>query len=370
MDTKAAGPIDVHAHMVVREVEELIAGHPKGSAAIRTFADRQGGASAAVTQAMMAERFERLVSVERHLADMESAGVQAQVLSGVQFNYWAERQLAREIYLATHEGLSNYCAAAPGRFSGLGTVPLQHPDLCIDALEDAVLKHGFKGVSIASHVEPADGGRPVELSAPGLEDFWRRCVELEAVVFLHPLGCTIDHRLDQWYLANSVGQPLEHAIALAHLVFSGVLDRHRGLRLIAAHGGGYFTSQLGRLDHAWKHRSDARTPERLPSSYLRDIFVDSCVHSPHVLRGLVEQMGSDRILMGSDQPFDMGSEQPLADLNSAGLQPADVEAIATLNAVELGLHPRVPQPGTSSAELADLAVSAPQYAKEGKTDHE
>ena len=203
------------------------------------------------------------------------------------------------------------------------------------ALDHAVLTCGLKGIEVSSFARSADG--VIDLSHPGLEALWARAVELDALVFLHPLGCSVDGRLDRWYLSNIIGQPLEHTIALSHLIFSGVLDRHPTLKLLAAHGGGYLPAYLGRSDHAWRERSDAHTCERLPSAYMSSIFVDSLVYSAQALRGLVAIVGPDRVLLGTDFPFDMGVADPLGRLDAAGLTPHDRALVAGRNAQRLNL---------------------------------
>ncbi|MDX8056698.1 amidohydrolase family protein, partial [Lentzea sp. BCCO 10_0798] len=134
--------------------------------------------------------------------------------------------------------------------------------------------------------------------------------------FLHPFGCTLDERLDRWYLSNTAGQPTENAVALSHLIFSGVLDRHPGLCVVAAHGGGYLPTHIGRSDHAWRARADVRGCAHPPSSYLRRLYFDSLVHDPHVLRELIRVAGPDQVLLGSDFPFDMGTDDPLGALRA------------------------------------------------------
>jgi aminocarboxymuconate-semialdehyde decarboxylase len=159
------------------------------------------------------------------------------------------------------------------------------------------------------------------------------------VVFLHPFGCSLDERLDRFYLANTVGQPVENAVALSHLVFGGVLDRFPGLRIVAAHGGGYLPTFLGRSDHAWEVRPEARGCAHRPSTYLSRLHFDSLVHSPEALRALVRVVGAERVLLGSDFPFDMGVPDPVARLAAADLTPAEQHAVLSGNAVRLGLVP-------------------------------
>jgi aminocarboxymuconate-semialdehyde decarboxylase len=200
-------------------------------------------------------------------------------------------------------------------------------------LEDAVTGCGLRGVEISSH---APG---VELSDQRLEPFWARAEELGAVVFLHPFGCTLDERLDRFYLANTVGQPVENAVALSHLIFSGVLDRHPRLRVLAAHGGGYLPTYLGRSDHAWHVRPEARGCQRPPSEYLSRLYFDSLVHSPGALRALVAAAGAERVLLGSDYPFDMGVTDPVQRVEAAGLPAEAEQAICSGNAARLDLIP-------------------------------
>jgi aminocarboxymuconate-semialdehyde decarboxylase len=327
------GPVvDVHAHVLIPELSALVAGDPRLAAHDALELRRNGAESLAVSGKMVGERIPRLTQLEPRLADMDAAGVDVQVLSvsPSQYHYWADAELARKLTHAANRAIAAYIAEEPTRFRGLGLVPLQHPDLLVDALRDAV-DLGLAGVEISSH---APG---VELSDSRLEPFWAAAAELDALVFLHPFGCTLDERLDRFYLSNTVGQPVENAVALSHLIFAGVLDRHPGLRLLAAHGGGYLPTFLGRSDHAWAVRPEARGCADEPSSYLRRLYFDSLIHTPHALRALVEVAGADRVLLGSDHPFDMGVPDPVARLAAAGLPPADEHAIRTGNAQALGL---------------------------------
>jgi aminocarboxymuconate-semialdehyde decarboxylase len=130
----------------------------------------------------------------------------------------------------------------------------------VAALDHAVLTCGLKGIEISSFARSADG--VIDLSHPGLDALWTRAAELDALVFLHPLGCTMEGRLNRWYLSNVIGQPLEHTIALSHVIFSGVLDRHPTLKLLAAHGADYLPTYLGRSDHAWCERPEAANDRR------------------------------------------------------------------------------------------------------------
>lgn len=323
--------VDVHAHVLLPEIDELVGGLPGLAGARALDARRNGPAALAVNGPMIGERIPRLTDPAARLAVMDAQGVDVQLVSPSpsHYHYWADEQTAEKVYRLANEATAAHCATAPDRLKGLGLVPLQHPELAVEALGHA-LERGLLGVEISSHAP----GR--ELSDPAYEPFWSRVEETGALLFLHPFGCTLDERLDRWYLSNTVGQPTENAVALSHLIFSGVLDRHPGLKVIAAHGGGYLPTHIGRSDHAWSTRSDAGAGcAHLPSTYLKRLYFDSLVHDPAVLRELVRAAGADRVLLGSDFPFDMGSEDPVGALRAARLADTDFHAVRGGNATAL-----------------------------------
>ncbi|HET6711350.1 amidohydrolase family protein [Amycolatopsis sp.] len=307
----SAPTIDVHAHVLLPEVEDAVAGHPALAAARALDARRNGPEALAVSGPMFRDRVPKLTDVRARLAAMDASGIDVQLVSPSpsHYHYWAEETPARTVWELANAGTAEHVAQAPDRLRGLGLVPLQHPEHAVEALDHA-LGLGLRGVEISSHAPER------ELSDPAYEPFWKRAEETGAILFLHPFGCTLDERLDRWYLSNTVGQPTENAVALSHLIFSGVLDNHPGLRVVAAHGGGYLPTHIGRSDHAWRARPDARGCAHPPSSYLGRLYFDSLVHDPHVLRELIRVAGPDRVLLGSDFPFDMGTDDPLGALRA------------------------------------------------------
>ncbi|MCC8930218.1 amidohydrolase family protein [Rhodococcus sp. I2R] len=325
--------VDVHAHAIVPEIEAAVAGRAGLDAHRALDARRNGAESLQVSGKMVAARISQLIGVDRRLADMDAAGIDIQVVSPSpsHYHYWADRELAQVVTSSANRGIAALVAEEPSRLVGLGLIALQHPEDVVAALDDAVITCGLAGVEISSF---APG---VELSDARLEPFWARASELGAVVFLHPFGCSLDERLDRFYLSNTVGQPVENAVALSHIIFAGVLDRHPTLRVLAAHGGGYLPTYIGRSDHAWEVRPEARRCTDRPSSYLPRITFDSLVHGAGALRALVDAVGTESVVLGSDYPFDMGTTDPVSQVRAAGLTEAATRSILGDNAFRLGL---------------------------------
>lgn len=335
--------VDCHAHALFPALQKRVAEtDPEGfSAHQRLEASRNGLESLRISGAMVGARIPQLTGTGRRLADMDAAGIDVQLVSPSPSHYYPflAEDLAREIAREANSSIRDLVAAEPERLIGLGLAPLQHPALAVELLDHAVVDCCLAGVEISSFAPGQADAHSIELSDERLEPFWTRAVELGAVLFLHPFGCSLDDRLDRFYLSNTVGQPVENAVALSHLIFSGVLDRHPGLTVIAAHGGGYLPTFLGRSDHAWAVRPEARGCEHKPSSYLKRLYFDSLVHSESALRALVDVVGADRVLLGSDYPFDMGVTDPVDRVLQGRLGEKATTAITSGNAALLGLTP-------------------------------
>ena len=172
---------------------------------------------------------------------------------------------------------------------------------------------------------------------PAFAPFWRKAEELRALVVLHPLGFTEARRLSRFSFNNTIGNPLDTTIALHYLIFEGVLERHPNLKILAVHGGGYLAAYSGRIDHAWGARSDAHGElPHPPTSYLRKVYFDSVVFTPHQLAELAGLYGTDRIIMGTDYPFDMADYDPIGHIASVpDFDQATIAAIAGGNARRL-----------------------------------
>jgi predicted TIM-barrel fold metal-dependent hydrolase len=329
--TPQPGPvIDTHGHLLVPAAGALVAGHPAEAADAAAERASFSAASAAVNQTQIERVWPQLTDVGRRLADLTAMGVDIQLVGPMPVHrYWAEPDLAEKLAAVTNEAVAAHCAAGEGRLAGLGTLPLQHPDLAVRVLARAVGELGLKGVSVSTSVD----GR--ELADRAFDPVWEAAADLGAVIFVHPWGCSLGTRLSSNYLGNTFGQPAETALALSRLIFDGALDRHPRLKLLAAHGGGFLPTYIGRSDHAWENRPDARGCVQRPSEYLRRIWYDALVYTPQALRHLVEAAGAGRVVLGTDYPFDMGVTDPVERATAAGLPTAGLTAILSGNAVSL-----------------------------------
>lgn len=303
--------IDIHAHLGCPQAQAIyqreMGAPPPPMAFTCPHTDQ-------VNAAMFQQIGPRLNVLDLRLAEMDAMGVAMQVLSPnpAQFFYHAPPEVARQTAQAINDTMAAAVAAHPERFVALGTVPLQDTGMAIAELRRAVRELGLKGIEIGSPVGPR------ELADPALAPFFAEAEALGIVLFLHPLGFSQGERLSQHYLNNILGNPIESTVALAHLIFGGVLDAHPGLKLCVAHGGGFLPGYWGRMDHAWRVRADCRGAiAQPPSHYLRRVWLDTLVFDRRELDLLVAAHGAERLCLGTDYPFDMGEADPagsLADL--------------------------------------------------------
>lgn len=322
--------IDMHSHVMVPEAAALVAPHVDLTTVPLAHFATPG--TKALNRKQDADRRANMVDVNVRLADMDAAGIDLQVIMPPppQCTYTIPLELAAKAMRIVNEGMAAFVAQRPDRFTAIGTVPMQDGHAAAEELEYSMTKLGLKGAQILTNV----GGR--ELSDPEFAPFWAKAEELGAVILLHPNGFTEASRFERFYFNNVIGNPLETTIALHYLIFDGVMERHPKLKLIAVHGGGYLAAYSGRIDHAWGARTDARGDlPHPPTSYLKRVFFDSVVFTPHQLRSLVDTFGADKIMMGTDYPYDMAESDPVGHLASAGLDDAAYAAIAGGNAKAL-----------------------------------
>jgi aminocarboxymuconate-semialdehyde decarboxylase len=315
--------IDVHSHVAVPEAAKFV----KPYLDVTTFplVNFATPDTRALNQQQDADRASRMTQYDERLADLDEMGVDLQVVKPPppQCYYTLPVEIADQATRMVNDGLAEYVARRADRFIAFGTVPLQDSAAAAVELERCVKQLGFKGVQILTNV----AGR--ELSDPAVAPFWAKAEQLGVLVVIHPNGFTQADRLSRYYFNNVIGNPLDTSIALHYMIFDGVLERHPNLKILAVHGGGYLAAYSGRIDHAWGARSDSRGDlSKPPTSYLRKVYFDAVVFTPHQLKYLVEVFGADRILMGTDYPYDMAESDPIAHLISAELDAASVTAIA------------------------------------------
>jgi aminocarboxymuconate-semialdehyde decarboxylase len=269
--------------------------------------------------------------VPARLAEMDKMGVDMQVLTPSlvhQYTYWADPETSLKLERLTNDRIAEIVAQAPERFAGIGGVPLQAPELAIAEMRRCMSELGFRGVEVSSHAHT------MELGDPRLRPFWAAAEELSAVIYLHPAG-TLDPRYRRHQLWNSIGQPLEEAMAMSSLFYEGVLDAYPKLKLCIAHGGGYLPYYSGRMDRNYREKQFTRTHmTKSPSDYMkRHFWYDSCLYNVDVLEFLAQKVGASRIVMGSDYP--VGEHDPVGFVKKARLSAADKEAILGRNAARL-----------------------------------
>jgi aminocarboxymuconate-semialdehyde decarboxylase len=325
--------VDIHCHYLNPEVAARVA--PFNPAQYEPHVQFANELTRQVNVKQMRDRAGKLSDIETRLADMDRMGIDVQAVSPApnQTYYWIEPELGRELARAVNDRLAEIVSKWPQRFVALGTVPLQHADLAVAELTRCVKELGMRGVEVNPSVNGLDLTDPVL----GLEKFFAKAQELDAAVFMHPIGFTQGGRLVDHYFNNVIGNPMETTIAASHLIFDGVLQRHPKLKIILPHAGGYLAHYWARMDHAYRARADCRTViKRPPSSYLKKMFFDTIAFDPAMLRHMLEQYGADHVLLGSDYPYDMGVDDPVGFIGRVpGLKRADQALIEGGNAARL-----------------------------------
>jgi aminocarboxymuconate-semialdehyde decarboxylase len=307
---KRVKTVDIHAHCIVPEAAAVI-GHPLEAPGL-----------------LWSNRAERI-------AEMDRAGIDVEALSINPYWYHADHDRAAQLIKIQNEKLAELCTDAPDRFVAFATVALQHPDLAVEQLVYGVKSLGLRGISVGGSV----AGR--ELADPAFHPVWAKVEELGLLVFVHPLGTRElepSGRLGgSGFLTNTIGNPLETTIALSHLIFDGTLDRFPGLKICAAHGGGYLPSYANRSDAVittFPNRVGT-LPRKKPTEYLKQLYFDSIVFTAEGLRHLIAETGPRQVVIGTDYPFPWNRVPIDHVLSIPGL--SDDDRVAILGGTAAGL---------------------------------
>ncbi len=262
--------------------------------------------------------------IERRFKDMDAAEVDMHLLS-VAPQTWLYGQEAAVGVAASaiqNDEIARLVKEHPERFSGIATLPMQAPDKAADELRRAMRKLGLHGAMIGSNI----GGK--NLDDPSFEPLWAAAEELDAFMMIHPGNVAGADRLRSYYLGNLIGNPLDTTIAGACLIFGGVLERHPKLNFIMSHGGGFIPYQGGRWVHGWEVRPEPKVHvKHSPAPYLDRFLYDTILHAQAPLEFLISSVGANRVFLGSDYPYDMGTGECVRQVRAANISAADRDII-------------------------------------------
>ena len=310
--------LDVHNHVIPDELLEL--------------ASRDNRLGFSVTDGMWQGRHhvpfrlqETFRSPEEKMSDLAARGLWGAVISPapVAFCYDLDADLAVTVCQVTNQGMARFCEYAPERLHWLANLPMQAPEAAASVYRKAV-EAGAVGAAMGTSI----AGR--RLDEPEFGAFWAEANAIGKPVLIHPAFNCPHPALEQWYLQNAIGNPVETTIAVERLICAGVLDRYPQVRLVLMHGGGFLPYQTGRLVHARSVRPELADAPVNAWEYFGRLYFDTITHDAQALRYLVERVGVGQVVLGTDLPFDMALADPVATLTGA-LDEAQVEAVAVTN---------------------------------------
>lgn len=326
--------IDIHTHVEFPGTFDLLKKRYEEDEIFYKFVvSATGRRSAELNRGIVAGIRDALRDPQKKIRDMDEKRIALSVLSSTPFAFFyeVEDNLAVELARFQNDQLSEMVKRYPDHFAAIATLPLQVPSEAVKELERAIKGLGLRGVEIGSHV----GKREL-----GDEAFWpiyNALEELNVPVFIHPHHVAGMERLEDFYLSNLIGNPLDTTIAAAQLIFHGVLEKHPDLKIILAHAGGQLPYIIGRIEHGYQVRPECKEKvRRSPMTFFKNFYFDIITHNPDALRYLIAFAGSDHVLLGSDYPYDMGDPNPVQTVSKlSGIKAADRRKILRENAIAL-----------------------------------
>jgi aminocarboxymuconate-semialdehyde decarboxylase len=321
--------VDVHNHFIPREVVDTAR---KGTAFDGLRVELVDGQEWLVhRQGFRYPLHAGFYDLPARLRSMDAAGIDRAVMSisPTLFMYWAEASEAADFCRRANDEMAAFARESGGRIISVAALPMQDPDLASAELTRGVRDLGMRGAQIGPVVEKT------WLDDSDVRKVLATAHRLEVPLILHPYYVGPRPGLEDFYLTNIIGNPLESTISAARLIFGGVLDELPGLSFVLMHGGGFLPYQIGRLDHGFNVRPESKGCQKAPSSYLQRFFYDTITHASDPLRFLVDTVGSKNVVFGTDYPYDMAGGPLTQQLDGTGLDDSVVEDIAWRNTTAL-----------------------------------
>jgi aminocarboxymuconate-semialdehyde decarboxylase len=312
--------IDIHTHILPKEWPDLKKKYGYGGW-IHLDHHKTGCARMMKDSQFFREVGSNLWDPEIRCNEYDTFGIDVQVLSTVpvMFSYWAKPEHALDLSKLLNDHIASIIDDQPGRFIGLGTLPMQDPSLAVSELERCVKELGLSGVQIGTNING------LNLNDDSLFEVFESAESLNTAIFIHPWYMMGEKEMNQYWLPWLVGMPAETSRAICSMIFGGVFERLPNLRVAFAHGGGAFPATIGRIDHGFNVRPDlcAINNDKLPSTYLGKFWVDSLVHDRTALSYLISKIGMEKIALGTDYPFPLGELEPGSLINKMNDLSAD-----------------------------------------------
>ena len=322
--------IDLHNHVIPPTIVDALTRDP---ARYGLAIEEKGGKRWFNSHGRLAELQKAYYDADAKVAWLDENRLDVAVVSvgpPIYF-YWLSAERGLEAARLANDGIAQMVAKHPQRLRGMAHLPMQDPDAAVTELERVVKEYQFKAVEVGTSIE----GKP--LADPGFRKVLKTIEQLGCFVFTHPYQCLAQGGMDEYYLSNFIGFPLDTTMMVAHLMYSGALDELPKLKILLPHGGGYVPYQIGRFIHGFNVRPEPKMKTRTsPAELLRRFYFDTLTHDPQAVRHLINRVGADRVVIGSDHPFDMGPPDVVGAIDAIpDLTASEREYVCSLTALSL-----------------------------------